>query len=218
MSRRLSFLKYILHEDEDSLIRRFFEAQVQNPIKNDWASQVKLDLEQLSMNMTMDDVFTTPKFAFKKLLKEKVKNAAFNYLTEIKMTKSKAKELSHDSLSLQKYLSSSNEMNIAEKQFVFNLRSNMIDLKSNYKQGKSDIACRLCQSSEETQLHLLHCEALKDSSLLTQEIPQYCDLMGQDHARIEAIGRILKTKFTQFKMKTQTNQCTGEVAMCSTSN
>ena len=91
-----------------------------------------------------------------------------------------------------------------------------VDMKSNYKQGKSDIACRLCQSSEETQLHLLHCEALKDSSLLTQDTPQYCDLMGQDHARIEAIGRILKTKFTQFKLKTQTNQCTGQDAMCST--
>ena len=152
------------------------------------------------------------------MLKEKIKAAAFKHLTEIQMTKSKAKDLTYESLALQKYLSSSNSMNIAEKQFMFNARSNMLDLKSNYKQGKSDLLCRLCQNSEENQLHLLQCEGLQDSSLLTQHIPQYCDLMSQDHIKIEAIGRILKTKFTLFKMKTQTNQCTGEVAMCSTSN
>ena len=215
MSRRLSFLKYILHEDEDSLIRRFFEAQVQNPIKNDWASQVKMDLEQLDMNMTIDDVFTIPKYGFKKMLKEKVKVAAYKYLTEIQMTKSKAKELSYDCLSLQQYLCSSNSMNISEKQFVFNARSNMFEMKCYYKQGKSDLICGACKNGEENQLHLLHCEALKDSSILNQNIPQYCDLMSQDHVKIEAIGRILKTKFTQFKLKTQTNQCTGQVAMCS---
>ena len=216
MSRRLSFLKYILHEPEDSLIRRFFEAQAQNPIKNDWVSQVKLDLEQLSM--TMDAVVTTPKYVFKKMLKEKVKVAAFKYLTEIKLTKSKAKNLSYDCLSLQKYLSSNNTMNIAEKQFVFNARSNMLDLKSNYKQGKSDLSCRACNTSEESQIHIMQCEALEDSCLRTQDMPDYCDLMGQDHTKIEAIGRILKKKFTQLKMKAKTNQCTGQVAMCSTSD
>ena len=179
-------------------------------------SQVKVDLEQLDMNMSIDDVYTTPVLVFKKMLKEKVKAAAFKYLSEVQMTKSKAKDLTYDSLSLQKYLSSSNSMNITEKQFVFNARSNMLDVKSNYKQGKSDLSCRLCQKSEENQLHLLQCEGLKDSSLLTQHIPQYSDLMSQDHLKIEAIGRILKTKFTLFKTKMQTNQCTGQVAMCST--
>ena len=46
-----------------------------------------MDLEQLDMNMTIDNVFTTPKFIFKRMLKEKVKDAAFKYLVEIKMTK-----------------------------------------------------------------------------------------------------------------------------------
>ena len=218
ISRRLSFLKYILHEPEDSLIRRFFEAQVQNPIKNDRASQVKIDLEQINMNMTIDDVVTAPTYVFKKTLKEKVKVAAFKYLTEIKVTKSKAKDLSYDCLSLQKYLSSNNSMTIAEKQFVFNARSNMLDLKSNYKQGKSDLSCGACNTSEESQLHIMQCEALEDSCLRTQDMPDYCDLMGQDHTKIEAIGRILKKKFTQLKMKAKTNQCTGQVAMCSTSD
>ena len=94
----------------------------------------------------------------------------------------------------------------------------MLDLKSNYKQGKKDLSCGACNTSEESQLHIMQCEALEDSSLLTQNMPDYCDLMGQDPAKIEAIGRILKMKFTQLKMKTKTNQCTGQVAMCSTSD
>ena len=111
-----------------------------------------------------------------------------------------------------------NSMNISEKKFVFNARSNMLDVKCNYKQGKSDLMCGACKTDEENQLHLLHCEALKDSSILNQNIPQYCDLMSQDHVKIEAIAKILKTKFTLFKTKTKANQCTGQVAMCSTSS
>ena len=85
----------------------------------------------------------------------------------------------------------------------------MLDLKSNYKLGNT---------SEESQIHIMQCEALEDSCLRTQDMPDYCDLMGQDHTKIEAIGRILKKKFTQLKMKAKTNQCTGQVAMCSTSD
>ena len=106
-------------------------------------------------------------------------------------------------------------MNIAEKQFAFNARSNMLDLKCNYKQGKSDLLCGACKTSEESQAHLLQCKALEESNLLTLNVPQYCDLMGQDQEKIETIGKILKTKFTLFKVKSKENQCTGQVAMCS---
>ena len=40
MSRRLDFLHYILNEDEDSLLRRFFTAQQESPVRGDWVMKV----------------------------------------------------------------------------------------------------------------------------------------------------------------------------------
>ena len=39
-TRRLMFLHYILNQNENSLIYRFFKAQKQNPVKGDWSEQI----------------------------------------------------------------------------------------------------------------------------------------------------------------------------------
>ena len=201
MSRRLNFVWYILHEDEQSLIRRFFDAMCSNPIKGDWATTVKDDLRQLDMEMDIDDIYTTPKHVFKRLVKAKVRIAAFDYLKGIQITKSKAKDLAYDSLSAQGYLSSRCKITIDEKKFIFNARSRMLDLKANYKTGKGDLSCRACKSdNEESQKHIFQCPALSDTSLMTDNIPEYEDLMGQDTEKIVACARLIKSKFKQFRM------------------
>ena len=43
MARRLMFLYYILNEDEESLIGRFFKVQERSPIKGDWICTVTED-------------------------------------------------------------------------------------------------------------------------------------------------------------------------------
>ena len=40
VSRRLDHLHYILNEDEDSLLRRFFMAQQVSPVRGDWVMKV----------------------------------------------------------------------------------------------------------------------------------------------------------------------------------
>ena len=47
--RRLLFLHYILNENPDSLIHRFFKAQQKFRNKKDWVSTVIYDLEQLEL-------------------------------------------------------------------------------------------------------------------------------------------------------------------------
>ena len=51
MARRLNFLWYILNEEEDSLIRRFLEAQLDSPVKGDWVNTVREDLEELKIDL-----------------------------------------------------------------------------------------------------------------------------------------------------------------------
>ena len=48
-SRRLMFLHYILSQTEDSLIKNFFVAQLENSSKTDWTSQVQRDLEEIEI-------------------------------------------------------------------------------------------------------------------------------------------------------------------------
>ena len=42
--RRLSFLYYIMHEDQKSLVNKFFETQLKYRTKNDWVTTVLKDL------------------------------------------------------------------------------------------------------------------------------------------------------------------------------
>ena len=81
----------------------------------------------------------------------------------------------------------------------------MLDRKSNFKIGQSDLICRGCFKAEETQEHLLVCPSLADNSILnTSYLPLYEDLFSDETERIENIGKILMTKFNLFKAKNVT--------------
>ena len=54
--RRLSNLHYILNEDSQSMIQRFFEVQLKNRIKTDWVSTVLEDLEKLKIKLSLDEI------------------------------------------------------------------------------------------------------------------------------------------------------------------
>ena len=41
MSRRLMFHHYILNEDNDSLINKFYNIQSRKPVKNDWSIKMR---------------------------------------------------------------------------------------------------------------------------------------------------------------------------------
>ena len=72
----------------------------------------------------------------------------------------------------------------------------MLDVKANFKAGRTDLSCRLCLIEEETQRHLLKCSELKDSSIVTgSTVPEYDDLFSTECEKVEAIGRVLLQKF-----------------------
>ena len=54
--RRLSNLHYILNEDSQSMIQRFFGVQLKNRIKTDWVSTVLEDFEKLKMKLSLDKI------------------------------------------------------------------------------------------------------------------------------------------------------------------
>ena len=74
----------------------------------------------------------------------------------------------------------------------------MINVKDNFKFGKTDLLCKCCHNEVESQHHLLSCPILKDISLVA-DLPAYEDLFSEDADKIEKIGNILIQKYEKFK-------------------
>ena len=113
---------------------------------------------------------------------------------------SKSKVLQYDSLKMQSYLKADSDTTIKDKCFFFRARTQTLDVKCNFKHGQKSLSCTSCEKADETQRHLLECEALSSNSVVTS-LPVYEDLFGCDHDKIRSIGVILMQKFTLFKRK-----------------
>ena len=81
-----------------------------------------------------------------KKLKIAVKRKAFEELLKKKESHSKMINLEYKSLNMQNYLKSSNE-NLTQKdaQDIFQLRTRMFDVKSNYKNKYEVLMCEACE-------------------------------------------------------------------------
>ena len=148
------------------------------------------------MELSFEKIKRFSKDAFKKLVKKHVIAAAFEGLKEIQETHSKSKKLVYDSLKMQDYLSPENGMTNREKAFAFAARSQMLEVKCNFKLGKTDLKCSLGCDSNEDQEHILICPVLKED--ISEPIPNYNDLFGNNQMRIKLVTQVLKKKFTKF--------------------
>ena len=126
-----------------------------------------------------------------------MKNKALEYLHNLQQTHSKAKPLSYVKLCLQDYLKPDSGMTMREKTFTFAARSRMLDLKCNFKNGKKDLKCSICEKHDENQEGLLICELLLDS---TERINPntYSDLFSSDKTKVTMIAKVLKEKYLHF--------------------
>ena len=66
-------------------------AQIRKPANNDWALTVKQDIEDIGLNLTDEAIEKIKKEPFKTQLKQKIIEASFKYLTEVKESHSKFK-------------------------------------------------------------------------------------------------------------------------------
>ena len=72
----------------------------------------------------------------------------------------------------------------------------MLKVKKNYKQSYKQLFCPICSKNiEDTQQHLLECEALVNPNILTVKIPVYNHLFSDNLDEQVSIVRILKENF-----------------------
>ena len=71
-------------------------------------------------------------------------------------------------------------------------------MKNNFKQGKTDLKCRLCREHIEDQQSLLTCKVLNQGQDLQQ--PEYSDIFSEDIGKLTAITKVLHQKFENFSL------------------
>lgn len=203
LSRRLNFLHDILNESKESLISRFFAAQYANPVKNDWTDTVQGDLESLGLPK-IEEVEKLNQNIYQKMVKTAVRKEAFKYLLRLKngdnQTRghSKVSHIKYGNFMMQDYLKP-NYISIQDAKFLFLVRTRMLNIKANFKNGHADILCIACKQAEETQEHLLKCEVLLDEAALVASLPEYKHLFGEHLPEKVIVAEILKKNFKKRK-------------------
>ena len=106
------------------------------------------------------------------------------------------KNIEYSELKMQEYLSSNcKEITKDQSIKIFQLRTRMSNVKTNYKNKYQSLLCDLCFKTEESQEHLLDCEILGEKCEI-----QYSELWnGSSHNKLE----IMKAFYTKLEKKEQ---------------
>ena len=147
------FLHYLLTQNEEEMLSKFFEAQWENPSKNDWTETVKNDLRTLQINLSTREIKAMKKERFKGIVKQSVKAISLKYLLSMKQKQSKMDSLEYSELKTQSYLKS-DKINAETAKSAFRYRVRMARVKRNYPRSHSDLNCPLLCGSEDRQEHL----------------------------------------------------------------
>ena len=159
--RRLMFLFYILKQDPSSMIFKFFESQNNHGSPKDWVSTIKKDLKELDIENDFEQIKVMKKLDFKKMVTNRIEKKGMKVLEEKKANHSKVKTLKHENKGMQKYLKHSKmKITIEERQLIFKMRSEVTNIKMNYKGMYENFQCEVCNEEDETQEHILKCKIL----------------------------------------------------------
>ena len=200
--RRLNYFHHLLSRDKKELISKVLYAQKRKTSSNDWIETVNEDIIELSINMTEDRIAKMKKYKFKIYSKNKVKEAAFKYLQNIKEKHSKVMNINYDKFKIQPYLLESKFIT-TEKQLLFALRTRMTDVKVNFRSMYQNLNCDLCTDNEiQSDNHLLQCSTIiEECSQLSSDISsEYEDIFSND---VQNQMKITKLYSAVFKTKTK---------------
>ena len=99
------------------------------------------------------------KFNFNKILKERMKIAAFSYLKNQQSKQEKIKEINYSKLEIQEYLLHG-DRNPKVSQLIYQARGKILDIKMHKKWKFNDKLCIGCKTKEESGQEILDCKDL----------------------------------------------------------
>ena len=184
-----------MKKKETSLVKQFIKTQMKTLKKKDWGQTVIKDLEELEIKLSLLEIENMSKNKFKILIKRKIKERAFQYLMNKKVSRNgKGIEISHERLEMLNYLRSEDmEINNQERKLIFQLRTKMhFNIKSHFRNMHVDSICDGCRIHESTTKHTLQGQSFLGGNELVTYIPDYRDLFGKDEQEQVYSARLIK--------------------------
>ena len=114
----------------------------------------KNTLSKLQDQYYCRDVEEKSKESFKKLVKTRVTESAFEELKQECQEKKKTKSLVYTSFSPQDYL---NHLYPSQAQVIFKCRCKTLEIKDHQRYRYNNNTCRRCGSQDETVEHIVNC-------------------------------------------------------------
>ena len=154
---------HVIKSGSNSLLRKFYEAQKNQPVKGDWVNLLEKDKEEFNIYKNDDEIRKMSKYKFKKMIKNQANELALKYLNNLKLKHSKMTniKISVGKLNPSSYLSDK-RINPDQAKFIFKVRTRMLSMKCNFKnQFKENYTCDLCNEDLDNQEHLLKCKVLQ---------------------------------------------------------
>ena len=159
--------------------------------------------EELKLDVTLSEIKQMSKNTFKNKVKKSVSREAFKWLSLKKTELKKVKNVKHETLEIQKYLTSS-ILSVEQTQFLFHLRTKMLFLRNNYKNMQKEEFCPLCEKTGQKHLdnqeHLLECKMLDTVTDLTEQQLSYNDMYSDDLTKQDKITIVLESKYKLRKI------------------
>ena len=151
MKSRLFFLKSILNEKEESRIYQFVKLQLDEGKKGDWIWTCLKDLKDIGFEEPFEEIKAMNTFKFRKLVSERIKKNAFNYL--LNKQRNKGGEIEYKEFQMAEYLLPNETIkSIEDQRYLFAIRNKMIEIPVNF--GK-DEKC-ICGEKEKMS-HIYYC-------------------------------------------------------------
>ena len=103
-ARRVVYLHYLATQDEDEMLSKVFVSQWKYPVKDDWTEEARLNLKELDINLSLEEIKKKSADSFKRMVKIKAREYTLKYLLKLKGKHSKMDNLNYTELRLQNYL------------------------------------------------------------------------------------------------------------------
>ena len=201
MKCRLSFLKYLLEENPNSLIHRFLKLQLENPTRGDWVSTCLKDLNDLQIHLSFEQIAKLTKRQFNSMVKESIMKRAFEYL--ISKKRSKGKEIKYSELKMAEYLLPGYEnITIEEQRNIFSIRNRMVEIHQNFPTSNRKELCEC--GGEETMKHIYLCEYLSENNETNK--PNFEEIFEEKVTQQKEVNKIFQKKFQKRSKRTEESQ------------
>ena len=203
------FLHHILQQKKNSLVHKFFMAQMKSPTQNDWVSTALEDLEELEINLDLEEIEEMSRERYKSIVKEKVEIQAFEYIIKKKGERTsdhaKGKFITYERLEMAEYLSSLEEdISINEKKWLFKCRIEDIQMNSVRKWNNQNEPCNHCPGKYLDQNHLMNCQYLLGKNEILSYIPESRDIFNGNLEEQLYASRIMKENHTLLRAQQRT--------------